>query len=204
MRSLEAARWPKVGVAVCARDAPGRAVAEGALIVGTLLVVVPGSTRCLGALMLGGERYAIVGDCNGSGNYSMQPGMPCMCELRCAICSGALEQNKSTKPARALPPNDQSSGLSVGFRRRRVGCGSGERAAYDSTAVNTRCERWSSSNNSLLPTYLEPASIDNPRACYLENDFVSHKQTCPPNNQPLTLSRLRQCPHDRCHHEGGG
>lgn len=48
VRSLEEAREdalaPNVGVAVCARDAPGR-TAAGGLIVGTRLVVVPASTR---------------------------------------------------------------------------------------------------------------------------------------------------------------
>jgi hypothetical protein len=56
VRSLEDALAPKVGVAVCAREAPGRMVAGG-LIVGTLLVVVPASTRWFWALMLGSERY---------------------------------------------------------------------------------------------------------------------------------------------------
>lgn len=54
--ALEEALAPKVGVAVCAREAPGRTPAGG-LIVGTLLVVVPAITRWFCALMLGGMRF---------------------------------------------------------------------------------------------------------------------------------------------------
>lgn len=43
--ALEEALAPNVGVAVCAREGPGRP--EGGLMVGTLLVVVPASTRWL-------------------------------------------------------------------------------------------------------------------------------------------------------------
>jgi hypothetical protein len=42
--ALEDALAPKVGVAVCAREAPGR-TPIGGLIVGTRLVVVPARTR---------------------------------------------------------------------------------------------------------------------------------------------------------------
>ena len=43
--ALEEALAPNVGVAVCALEAAGRPVVGGGLIVGTLLVVVPASTR---------------------------------------------------------------------------------------------------------------------------------------------------------------
>ena len=43
--ALEEALAPNVGVAVCAREGPGRP--EGGRMVGTLLVVVPASTRWL-------------------------------------------------------------------------------------------------------------------------------------------------------------
>jgi hypothetical protein len=56
--ALEDALAPNVGVAVCAREAPGR-TPTGGLIVGTLLVIVPASTRWFWALMLGGCRYAM-------------------------------------------------------------------------------------------------------------------------------------------------
>lgn len=52
--ALEEALAPNVGVAVCAREAPGRPGGARGLVVVVLLVVVPASTRWLGALMLGG------------------------------------------------------------------------------------------------------------------------------------------------------
>ena len=73
--ALEEALAPNVGVAVCALEAAGRPVVGGP-IVGTLLVVVPASTRRFGALMLGGGcRRAIAGSVAVTG----------MCG--CAICT---------------------------------------------------------------------------------------------------------------------